>query len=290
MKKTNEARQLYKSEEAKRAFLARYEEILAAWQAAEGFERIRIPTSAGETLVLAFGTQASERPPLLLLHGTLSNSCMWMGDMATYAQGRRVYAIDIPGEPGLSAETSLDWQGDGAAYWLRQTIEGLGLGEYDIAGLSIGGWIALSYAKEAPRGLCSLALLAPSGIGRTKPSFILKALIQMPRGEEGYRAIARSLYGDFEPPEGALEAGLEFSRATNPRQESPRIFTDEELAGIRARLFMAVGSKDPMLHSRESRRRLARAKPEAEIFYLHGAGHALLGLAPLVVGFLDRND
>jgi pimeloyl-ACP methyl ester carboxylesterase len=242
----------------------------------------------GETLVLAFGPRASERPPLLLLHGTLSNSCMWMGDMATYAQGRRVYAIDIPGEPGLSAETSLDWQGKGAALWLGEVAAALGLGRFDLCGLSIGGWIALSYAIGRPAELRSLILLAPSGIGRTKPSFIFKALLQMPRGEEGYRAIATSLYGDFEPPEGALEAGMEFSRATNPRQESPRIFTNEELAGIQARLFMAVGSKDPMLHSRESRRRLARAKPEAEIFYLHGAGHALLGLAPLVVGFLGR--
>jgi pimeloyl-ACP methyl ester carboxylesterase len=284
---------LYKSSEARAKFLAHYEEVLGRWREITGLEleRITLDLPGGTTTAFAFGpsTPAEDAmKPLVLLHGTLSNSCMWLADAATLGARRRVFAIDIPGEPGLSAETYVDWQGSGYADWLGQTIDALGLGEHDLVGFSIGGWIALSYAIRKPRNLRSLALLCPSGIGRAKASFIFKAMLQMPRGERGIEKIARSLYGDMEPPEGAIRAGTDFSMATNARMESPRIFTDEELAEIEARLFLAVGEKDVMLHSRESARRLGRIRSEAEIRLLPGAGHALISQSKLVLDFLDR--
>jgi hypothetical protein len=115
-------------------------------------------------------------------------------------------------------------------------------------------------------------------------------MLQIPRGLAGREAIARSLYGELEPPEGAIEAGLALSSATNPRMESPRIFTDEELVGIRARLFLAVGGRDVMLRSSESASRLRKLQPEAEIKLLPGAGGVLIDLADLIVDFLDRGQ
>jgi pimeloyl-ACP methyl ester carboxylesterase len=292
------AGELYASAEARAKLLGRYEEALARWPEVTGLqlERLTCPTSAGATTVLAFGpgaavggaVRAAGARPLLLLHGALSNSIMWMQDAATLAAGRRVFAVDIPGEPGLSEERPLDWQGSGAAAWLRELAAGIGLVDFDILGLSIGGWISLAYAIGRPAGLRSLALLAPSGIGRPRASFIFKAMLQMPRGRAGREAIARSLFGELEPPAGAIEAGTELSEATRPRMEQPRIFTDEELAGIRARLFLAVGERDVMLNSRESAARLGKLQPDAEVHLLPGAGHALLGLAPLVVDFLNK--
>jgi hypothetical protein len=62
MKKESGERQLYKSDEARRYFLGRYEEILARWPSITGtvLERIRVPTSVGETVVLAFGPTTGE--------------------------------------------------------------------------------------------------------------------------------------------------------------------------------------------------------------------------------------
>lgn len=298
MSGTEKKTALYKSEEARSRLLGLYEEVLQAWPKGpdgSSLERVRVTTTAGETAVFAFGSRAGGKKPLVLLHGTGSNSSMWLADAAALGAERRVYALDIPGEPGLSAQARMDWQGDGSAYWLTQTIDALGLREHDLLGLSIGGWIALSYAIKRSRevstcqgALRALALLCPAGIGRTKGSFILKAMLQMPRGRSGIEAIARSLYGDMAPPEGAIRAGTGLSMATNARMESPRIFTDEELAGIEPRLFLAVGEKDVMLHSRESAERLGRIKPQAEIHLLPGAGHALIGQAKLVLDFFDR--
>jgi pimeloyl-ACP methyl ester carboxylesterase len=46
-----------------------------------------------------------DAPPLVLLHGAGFNSVSWMGDVATWAQRFRVFAVDIIGHPGLSAPT-----------------------------------------------------------------------------------------------------------------------------------------------------------------------------------------
>jgi pimeloyl-ACP methyl ester carboxylesterase len=46
-----------------------------------------------------------DAPPLVLLHGAGFNSISWMGDVATWAQRFRVFAVDIIGHPGLSAPT-----------------------------------------------------------------------------------------------------------------------------------------------------------------------------------------
>jgi hypothetical protein len=53
---------------------------------------------------------------------------MWLRDAAALALNRRVFAVDIPGEPGMSAEARLDWRGDAYALWLGETIETLGMG------------------------------------------------------------------------------------------------------------------------------------------------------------------
>ena len=231
---------VFKSAASRRAVLEAYEGALARrplplGASGSGPERLRVATDYGETAVLAFGPKEAGRPPLLALHGAGTNSSMWLGEAAALARGRRVFAVDIPGEPGMSEEKPLPWEGEAAAKWLSRVVAGLGLREHEVLGLSIGGWIALGYAIRNPEGLRALALLCPSGIGRTRPSFIWKAAFQMARGRRGLEAISRSLYGDFPPPEEAIRIGTVIAESTNPRMEKPRLFSDGELAGIRAR-------------------------------------------------------
>jgi pimeloyl-ACP methyl ester carboxylesterase len=286
---------VFKSEKARAAVFAAYETALARWPTgADGAscERLRVSTAAGETAVLAFGPSSlgavAAAVPLILLHGAGANSSMWLGDAAMLSRDRPVFAVDIPGEPGMSSEARLEWNTEACGAWLAEVVAALGLREHAVLGLSLGAWIGLAYAVGNPTGLRALALLCPSGIGRTRGSFIFKAMLAMARGRTGIEALSRSLYGDFPPPEEAIRVGTLLAESTNPRMEKPRIFTDRELTGIETPIFLAVGTKDGLLRSKESAERLRNLQPDAEILVLPGAGHALIGLGEKIAEFLAR--
>lgn len=63
--------------------------------------RHHVATCQGETFVIECGRP--DAPALLLIHGGLANSTTWMGDVIVWAPHFRIYAVDLLGEPGLSA-------------------------------------------------------------------------------------------------------------------------------------------------------------------------------------------
>src|SRR5207248_10254909 len=91
---------VYKSPEGERAVQERYRRFLQ-YSPVANHRQWRVPTREGETFVVACGEENA--PPLVLLQGSAANSAMWMGDVAAWAVNFRVYAIDMIGEPGLSA-------------------------------------------------------------------------------------------------------------------------------------------------------------------------------------------
>ncbi|MGZ6010167.1 MAG: alpha/beta fold hydrolase, partial [Rhizomicrobium sp.] len=65
---------IYKSEDGARAIHARYREILSLWPAPN--RQFTVPTRAGDTFVISCGLESA--PAVLLLHGSASNSFMWI--------------------------------------------------------------------------------------------------------------------------------------------------------------------------------------------------------------------
>ena len=110
---------IYKSAEGERAVGERYLTILKHWPVPN--EQLRVPTREGGTFVVACG--AENAPPLLLLHGAMANSAMWMGEVAAWAARFRVYAVDLIGEAGLSAP-SRPFPGRMAGVGLRDATAG----------------------------------------------------------------------------------------------------------------------------------------------------------------------
>lgn len=89
-------------------------------------------------------------PPLVLLHGGIMNSAMWMGDVRAWAEHFRVYAVDVIGEAGLSAPSRPPLNSDAHALWMDGVLEGLRLERVSLVGVSLGGWLALDYATRKP--------------------------------------------------------------------------------------------------------------------------------------------
>ena len=272
---------IYRSLEGEQALRAAYAGFRNAWPVPR--EELRIPTRFGETFVIASGEPAA--PPLVLLHGAGSNSFMWMGDVGRWAGRFRVYAVDIPGEPGESAAVRPPRTGETQAEWLDDVLAGLGVARSAFVGNSLGGWHAIDYAVRRPQKVERLVLLAPGGAGRVKLSFLAQSALRGLTGAAGRRRILASIGGGTTPPVVAKYLELIFTHFVPRRDALPR-FTDAELASLRMPILVFLGAKDTLLDSAESRLRLARAAPQARIVWLPEAGHFLGGFTDQIEGFL----
>jgi pimeloyl-ACP methyl ester carboxylesterase len=72
---------IYRSAAGERAIQAFYEGVLAQWPVPH--DTLYVPTTLGDTFVIASG--AASAPPLVLLHGSSTNSASWMGDVLAYS-------------------------------------------------------------------------------------------------------------------------------------------------------------------------------------------------------------
>jgi pimeloyl-ACP methyl ester carboxylesterase len=260
---------IYKSEDGERAVQERYRTFLKYWPVPN--RQFSVPTRQGETFVVACGDESA--PPLLLLHGSGGNAVMWMGDVAAWAKHFRVYAIDMIGEPGLSAPSRPPLESAEYALWLDDVMHALSLQRVSIVGVSLGGWLALDYATRQPERVESLVLLCPGGVGR-----------------QTFGEIVFDRQPADAPP--AVRKFLEFltliSENFDYRLEELPIVSDDLLQRLNMPVMAIVGGKDELLDSAETKQRLERNVPQAEVHYLPEAGHVLRGQAAPILEFLRR--
>ncbi|WP_169987522.1 alpha/beta fold hydrolase [Microbispora sp. H10836] len=276
---------IYVTSEGERELRERHQELLTRWPVPS--ERLRIPTREGETFVIASGPP--QAPPLLLLHGSSTTCVMWLGDVATWAPHFRVYAVDLIGEPGLSAPSRPPLGSEAYALWLDDVLEGLGLSRVSLVGASLGGWLAVDYAIRRPGRVERLALLSPGGIGRQKAGFAVKALFLLPFGERGRRRLLTMVMGGA-TPDARLAAYLDYatqiSRHFRPRRQRLPVFGDDALGGLTMPVLVILGGRDVMLDSRDTERRMRHLVRHATLRYLPDAPHGLRGHAEPILAFL----
>ncbi|MFI6869728.1 alpha/beta fold hydrolase [Nocardia sp. NPDC050406] len=274
---------IYKTEAGAREIQRRYREHLRAWPIPA--EELRIPTREGETVVIACGPR--DAPPLVLLHGSGSNATAWRGDITTIARHFRAYAVDMVGEPGLSAPSRPALDSEAVALWLDDVLAGLGMTSTAMVGMSLGGWTALDYAIRRPDRVSRLALLCPGGIGRQRYGWMLKAVLPRLLGRHDLRRNA-SLVTGLSAPE--LAPVLDDVVATfthfKPRTERLPVFTDQQLASLPMPVLVLVGDRDVMFDSAETARRVRDRIPHGTAHVLPDMGHAVVGQVDRVLEFL----
>lgn len=276
--------EIYVSPQGAQAVRRRYRELLERWPVPS--EHVTVPTSYGETFAVACGP--ADAPPLLLLHGSATNTVMWMGDVATWARRFRVYAVDLIGEPGLSAPARPALDSGAYAGWLEQVLAGLGVERVSVVGVSLGGWMALDYATRRPETVERLALMCPSGIGGQRFLPLLGVLpLLLLGGEWGRRRAMRFILGATAVPGELTEFALLIHRSFRPRGGRLPIFHDEDLRRLTMPLLVIAGGRDNLLDSRDTRRRLARAVPGADVRLLPDAGHLLPAQTQQIMDFLE---
>ena len=100
--------------------------------------------------------------PLLVLHGEMGHPG-WM----RYHEGlSQRNTLHIPSHPGFGNSDRLDWimSVRDMAGWYLEAIDDLGLGQVDLMGFSLGGWLAAEMAAMSPDMFKKLVLVAPAGV------------------------------------------------------------------------------------------------------------------------------
>lgn len=264
---------LYKSHAAALAVAERYQALLSEWPVAH--TRHHVATRQGETFVIECGR--TDGPPLLLIHGGLANSATWMGDVIAWAPHFRIYAVDVIGEPGLSAPSRPPLDSDEYARWLDDVLDALGLTAASIVGISLGGWLALDFAIRRGDRVSSLVLIVPGGVGPHR-NVLLWAVPLSLLGKWGRKKVHERIFGP--PPAEVTDTMRRFgelfdliSREFRPRYDKLPIFTDDQLAGLHMPVMAVVAGRDVMLAPAPMKRRLEEHVRNLTMHYLPEARH-----------------
>lgn len=274
---------IYKSEAGESEIQRRYAEALRNWPVPA--EHIRVPTREGETFALVSGPE--DAPPLLLLHGSGANTTMWQDDIASWSQDFRCYALDLIGEPGLSAPSRPPLASDAHARWLDEVLAGLGITTTAIVGTSLGGWVALDYATRRPERVTRLALLCPGGLGKQQFGWLFKSLLLRPLGRKGaYRSVAAVTGLNTPQTRPVLDQVVLIFTHFRPRTERLPRFSDDALRRLTMPLLVIAGSRDVLFDSEGTAHRVQQNVPHATVNLLPEVGHAILGQTDTVLSFL----
>jgi pimeloyl-ACP methyl ester carboxylesterase len=277
---------VWRSADGEAQVKALYRRFLDHWPVPR--EELRVPTRQGETFLVACGP--ADGPALLLFHGSAFNSVSWMGDVSAWSRHFRVYAVDMIGEPGFSAPSRPPLASDAYARWLDDVMAGLGLKRAALAGISLGGWLALDYATRRPERVTKLAVIAPGGLARNR-NIALWAIPMALMGRWGRGKLLEKIAGPIAAnPPPALKAVMKLQSAIfsafKPRVEKLPIFTRDELRRLTMPVLAILGGRDVMIDSAAARTRLEFCVPHAHVCWLPEAHHAILGQTDLILDFL----
>ncbi|MTI46389.1 MAG: alpha/beta hydrolase [Firmicutes bacterium] len=284
-------KKIFKSEEGKQEVLKRYQEILSSWPVEN--KQYKVDTSFGSTFVIESGS--NDNPPLILLHGSVSNSFCWYSDVITFSKTHHVYAIDLIGEAGFSDPNRPTYESGDYSSWLDETFKSLSLKTCSIVGLSLGGWMALDFATTYPDKVEQLVLLCPGGLAKTKSSFLWKNLFLSLLGKWGKKQAMKLVYNDATPSVSTsdMKSALEFtqliSKHFNPRLEKLPVFDGVSLSKLTMPIQVIFGERDNLIPAQKSINHLKRFTSQTNDTLLPNTGHVVVNQSSRILEFLESN-
>ena len=264
----------------------RYEAALRLWRVP--YRRRTVPTRQGDTFVIECGPE--DGPPLVLLHGTASNAASWMVDAESWSRHFRVVCIDIIGDAGFSAEIRPPLDTGDHAEWLDDVLDACRVTNPALVGTSLGGWLALDYARRRPGKVSRLVVFCPGGVGRNL-NILLWALPLLLLGPWGQRKLTERIGGKRTEPLSETQTAiaelleLTFAHFVPRRSNLPQI-TDEALRSLTMPVMAILGGKDVFIDSLETRQRLEANVRNLTVRFLPDAPHFIAGETDAVRRFL----
>jgi pimeloyl-ACP methyl ester carboxylesterase len=253
-------------------------------------EVLEVPTTLGHTHVVAAGD--GDRV-CVFVPGTNFNTATSTRLLEALSVRMRVYAADLPGQPGLSAEDRPSDEALGYSQWitdvLRWARERHSADRLLVSGHSRGAAVALSAPPELVDGVVALS---PAGIISVRPSREMIAA-SVPwlvlRSDEGARRLLTYMSGPGHTAPDDLVEWLALVARSTRTTGAPGPLPDETLdAWERSAVTVVVGEDDRFIPlgrlAAASRKRLG-VLPGV----VPGAGHLLTEEEPkLVADVIER--
>jgi len=112
-------------------------------------------------------TSIGKGPAIVLLHGFLENSSMWNDITKVLYKKYRIICIDLLGHGKTENHGYIHTMEDHASI-VRTILNYLKLRKYMLIGHSMGGYVALAFAKQYPQSMKGLCLMNSSALPDTE--------------------------------------------------------------------------------------------------------------------------
>ncbi|MED5814622.1 alpha/beta hydrolase [Mycolicibacterium sp. 050232] len=179
----------FKNAHERQQYMAVYNEVRALTPRPD--VELDVPTDFGDVRVYQHGPEGGT--PVVLIHGFFLTSAMWWEQITGLTGDFTVYALDMLGQPGASAQTKTMANPADCARSIDSVLQVLNLRSVHLVGHSYGGWLATHTAAVVPSRLRTLTLIDPAHtVTRLSPQFwrSLALLMTRPRSSAAERAAA----------------------------------------------------------------------------------------------------
>ncbi|MCE5365274.1 alpha/beta hydrolase [Pseudomonas sp. 32.2.56] len=231
--------------------------------------------------------------PLILLHGFGANKDNWNRISRYLVQNFDVVAIDLPGFGNSTKSPDIDYDVRTQVERLRSIVDALNIDNFNMAGSSMGGYIAGNFAAKYPENVQSLWLISPFGVKDSELSEMFELTqkglhpVVLPRTGREFAELMGYLF--VSPPYipspilDHLAAESELNIDVNEKAFNqihrmkggtphPELPLDKILASYTGPVLISWGERDRILHWTGSLA-LKKAIPHAKIEIIKNTGH-----------------
>jgi pimeloyl-ACP methyl ester carboxylesterase len=211
-----------------------------------------------------------ERVPCLLLPGLLDDARLWHHQVASLSALIRPVVADLTGADSMAAlaESALDQAP---------------AGRFVLAGLSMGGYVAMEIMRRAPERVAALALLDTTARPDTPEATASRRKL-MALAETDFPAVTRTLMAQLVHPERRGDRALvqvitsmadDIGKEAFVRQQHAiigRVDSRPALAGIECPVLVLCGREDAITPV-EAHEEMAEVIPDAGLVVVERCGH-----------------
>ena len=266
---------IYKSEKGKKEVLDLYENQLSRLE--NPWKDVFVETSFGRTHIIETGALSGE--PLLVFHGGNATTAYNLLSCGFIMNDFHIFAVDMIGHPGKSAETSLPAKGYDYGKWGGEVIDGLGYEKISLFGGSFGAGVIAKIMCVCPEKIKRVVLYVPAGIKNAPAIYSASMMLPM---------IAYWITGkDKWLKKCMLPMAITEDNITNDIYETAKMSidnikvktgmpadVDEELMNkCKAPTLVMAAEKDCLFPGKGVIRRAERIIPNCRTYLLEGRGH-----------------